>query len=209
MLYTTPRVPSGVRVERVVTFPAHDPAFTNNVWLIGDDSEVLVVDASHEARPIIDAVAGRQVTAVVCTHGHWDHVNAVADLAGALGAPVYLHPGDEFLWDEIVPFSLGFRLTDHGKMTVAGVDLHVLHTPGHTPGSVCLYAPALGAVFSGDTLFPGGPGATRWDYSCFDVILSSITTKLLVLPGDTAVLPGHGDATTIAAEAAERDSWRP
>ncbi|MDO4785119.1 MAG: MBL fold metallo-hydrolase [Propionibacteriaceae bacterium] len=196
-------------MERVVTFPQDDPAFTNNVWLIGNDEEVLVVDAAHHAHPIVEAVAGRQVKAIVCTHGHWDHVNAVAGLAEAVGAPVYLHPADEFLWDQVVPFSLGFRLTDDQRFEVAGLELRVLHTPGHTPGSVCLDASELGAVFTGDTLFPGGPGATRWEYSDFGTILASITDRLLVLPGDTAVLPGHGDATTIAAESAERETWKP
>ena len=93
------------------------------------------------------------------------------------------------------------------RITIAGVEMEVLHTPGHSPGAVCFYVPALGILFSGDTLFAGGPGATGRSFSDFGQIIQSITDQLLVLPQDTKVLTGHGDATTIGAEAPHRQEW--
>jgi glyoxylase-like metal-dependent hydrolase (beta-lactamase superfamily II) len=91
-------------------------------------------------------------------------------------------------------------LTEQSRLSVAGVDLEVLHTPGHSPGAVCLYAPALGVVFTGDTLFQGGPGATGRSFSDYDTLVDSIRKKLFELPRDTVVHTGHGDSTTIGAE---------
>jgi len=194
------------RVERVVTsgtfsLDGEDFDVDNNVWLIGDDSEVLIVDAAHDAAPIVAAVAGRRVVGIVCTHGHNDHINAVGDLHDAVQAPIHLHPGDRMLWDTVYPeVSPDRDLADGGTLSVAGTTLHVIHTPGHSPGSCCLYAPALDVVFSGDTLFQGGPGATGRSYSDYDTIVESIRTRLLGLPPDTVVHTGHGDDTTIGAE---------
>jgi len=200
------------RIERVVTsgvfsLDGQDFDVDNNVWLIGDDAEVLVVDAAHDADAILTAVGTRRVPAIVCTHGHNDHVNAAGALADATGAPVLLHPADRMLWDAVHPDRTPRPLSDGQWLEVAGVDLQVLHTPGHSPGGVCLYAGALDAVLSGDTLFRGGPGATGRSFSDFPTILASIRERLLALPPQTRVLTGHGDETTIGAEAADYDAW--
>lgn len=179
----------------------------NNVWLVGDDEEVVVVDAAHDAEAILAAVAGRRVVAVVCTHAHDDHVNAAPTLAEATGAPVLLHPDDAPLWRLTHDTAYDGELADGETLRVAGTTLHVLHTPGHAPGAVCLYAPDLGAVFSGDTLFAGGPGATGRSFSDFPTIVESIRTRLLVLPPETVVHTGHGDMTTIGAEAPHLEEW--
>ncbi len=180
----------------------------NNVWLIGDGDEVVVVDAPHEAAPILAAVAGRRVVAVVCTHAHNDHVNAAVEVAEATGAPILLHPDDRVLWDMTHPDRApDGALADGQSVEVAGTELTVLHTPGHAPGAVCLYAPALGALFSGDTLFQGGPGATGRSYSDFPTIVASIRDRLLTLPSDTRVHTGHGPSTTIGAEAPHLQEW--
>jgi len=173
----------------------------NNIWLIGDDDQVLVVDAAHDAAPIVEAVAGREVVAIVCTHGHNDHINVVQDLYDAVRAPVWLHPGDHMLWDQLhASVRPDHELADGTRFEVGGTSLQAVHTPGHSPGSSCLYAPELGALFSGDTLFNGGPGATGRSYSSFDTIVDSIRTRLLTLPEETVVYTGHGVVTTIGAE---------
>jgi glyoxylase-like metal-dependent hydrolase (beta-lactamase superfamily II) len=179
----------------------------NNIWIVGDDSDVVVFDAAHTAQPIIDAVAGRNVVAVVCTHGHNDHVTVAPELGEALDAPVLLHAGDEVLWRMTHP-DKDFRSVDDGLVLSAGdVEIRALHTPGHSPGSVCWYAPELGAVISGDTLFNGGPGATGRSFSDFPTILASISEKLGKLPADTVVYTGHGDSTVIGDEIVHYDEW--
>lgn len=204
--------PGGVRVERVVTSGVFELdggswEVDNNVWLLGDDREVLVVDAAHDAEAILAAVGGRRVVAIVCTHGHNDHVNAVGDLVRATGATASLHPDDRVLWDQSQTEPPGAELADGQVFTVGDVDLTVLHTPGHAPGACCLYAPALGVLLSGDTLFNGGPGATGRSFSDFPTIIDSIRDRLLSLPGDTVVLTGHGDPTTIGDEAPHLQEW--
>ena len=199
-------------VERLVTsgifsLDGQDFDVDNNVWLVGDDSEVVVVDAAHDAGAIIAAIGGRRVVAVICTHGHNDHITAAPDIAAATGADIHLHPDDRMLWDVVHPGVETVVLADGDVVTVAGTALRVLHTPGHSPGGVCLYAPDLGLVLSGDTLFHGGPGATGRSYSHFPTILDSIRERLLSLPADTRVLTGHGDETTIGAEASSYDEW--
>ncbi|NBE51472.1 MBL fold metallo-hydrolase [Streptomyces boluensis] len=195
-----------VRVERVVTsgtFSLDGETFDvdNNVWIVGDGAEVLVVDAAHDAAAITAAVAGRRVTAVVCTHGHDDHIGAAADLAEATGAPVLLHPADLELWRAAHPDrEPDAELADGMRLSVAGAEVRVLHTPGHSWGSCVLHVPSLGAVFTGDTLFHGGPGATGRSYSDRPTIEASIRDRLLTLPDGTVVHTGHGPDTTVAAE---------
>ena len=181
----------------------------NNIWLVGDDREVVVIDAAHDHRPILDAVAGRVVRAIVCTHGHNDHINAAVELADATGAPIFLHPDDTMLWESVYPDRrIDDALQDGRRLEVAGAELRVLHTPGHSPGGCCLHLPEQGVVFSGDTLFNGGPGATGRSFSSYDVVLDSIEHRLFRLPHDTRVLTGHGEPTTIGAEAAHLPDWR-
>lgn len=180
----------------------------NNVWLVGDDEEVVVIDAGHEAAPILEQVGERRVVAVVCTHAHNDHVNAAAEVADATVAPILLHPAEAPLWEMTYPDRRpDGELTDGQTITVAGTELEVRHTPGHSPGACCLYAPELGVLFSGDTLFNGGPGATGRSYSDFPTIVESITDRLLGLPPETQVRTGHGDSTTIGDEAPHRQEW--
>ncbi|SMG45353.1 MBL fold metallo-hydrolase [Agreia pratensis] len=180
----------------------------NNVWIVGDDRECVVIDAAHDADAILAAIGDRTVTAILLTHAHNDHIDAVAALQAATGAPVLLNDGDRMLWDAVYPDAApSSGLVDGQVITVAGTELEVLHTPGHSPGAVCFYAPSLGTVFSGDTLFNGGPGATGRSYSDFGTIIESITAKLLTLPADTVVLTGHGDSTTIGAEAPHLEEW--
>jgi glyoxylase-like metal-dependent hydrolase (beta-lactamase superfamily II) len=188
-------------VSGVFSLDGQDFDVDNNVWLVGDDDEVLVVDAPHDAAPIVEAIGGRRVTAIVLTHGHNDHVTAAVALREATGAPIWFNPQDRMLWDVVHADSAPDRdLTDGTRFDVAGTTLVALHTPGHSPGSTCLYAEDLGTVFTGDTLFCGGPGATGRSFSDKPTILESIRTRLLALPGDTVVRTGHGEDTTIAAE---------
>ena len=190
-----------VVVPGVFSLDGQDFDVENNVWLVGDDDEVLVLDAPHDAGPIVEAIGGRTVTAIVLTHGHNDHITAAVALREATGAPVWFHPADRMLWDVVHPDAAPDRdLAEGTTFDVAGITLTLLHTPGHSPGSSCLYAPALGTVFTGDTLFCGGPGATGRSFSNKPMILKSIRERLLTLPSDTTVRTGHGDDTTVAAE---------
>ncbi|MFC5925096.1 MBL fold metallo-hydrolase [Micromonospora vulcania] len=201
------------RVDHVVTagtFSLDGQTFDvdNNVWVLGDDTECVVLDAPHDVDAILALVGDRQVRAILATHAHDDHVRVAPELAEATGAPVLLHAADRVLWDLVHP-----QLPPHGELhdgqliEIAGGTLRVLHTPGHSPGACGFHAPELGAVFTGDTLFAGGPGATGRSYSDFDTIIRSIRTRLLTLPAETVVHTGHGDDTTIGAEAPHLQEW--
>ncbi len=201
------------RVEKVVTsgtfaLDGGEWAVDNNVWLVGNGDEVLVIDPAHDAEAVLSAVGGRRVVAVVCTHGHNDHVNAAVEVAAATDAEIALHPADLVLWrQEYGDLRPDLELAEGGFWEVAGSRLAVLHTPGHSPGGVCLYAPDLGVLFSGDTLFQGGPGATGRSHSDFGLIIASIRDRLLTLPPDTVVHTGHGDDTHVGREAPHLAEW--
>ncbi|KAB2339959.1 MBL fold metallo-hydrolase [Actinomadura rudentiformis] len=204
---------SNARIEHLVTsgtFSLDGGTWEvdNNVWIVGDDTEAIVIDAAHDADAIAAAVGGRELLAIVSTHGHDDHIDAAPALAARTGAPVLLHPDDLMLWKQRHPdVSPNGELADGQVITVAGTELRVLHTPGHSPGAVCLYAADLGTVFSGDTLFQGGPGATGRSFSDFPTIITSIRERLLSLPAQTVVRTGHGDSTTIGDEAPHLEEW--
>ena len=197
----------GLRIEHLVTsgtFSLDGGTWDvdNNVWIVGNDQECVVIDPAHDAAAIAAGVAGRTVTAILLTHGHDDHIAAVGEFRGLVKAPVYLHRDDWMLWDRVFPGTEPDHGIDDGDtFDVAGVRLVALHTPGHSPGSVSFYLKSEGTVFTGDTLFQGGPGATGRSFSDFPTITESIKSRLLTLPADTVVRTGHGDSTTVGAEA--------
>lgn len=207
-----------VRVDHAVssgTFSLDGETFDvdNNIWVVGDDEECVVIDAPHSVDDILAVVGERSVRAIVCTHAHDDHVRVAPALRervnGGTGAPILLHPDDRALWelthggpDDADGYLWDVDLADDLDIAVAGISLRVLHTPGHAPGAVCLYAADLGCVFTGDTLFHGGPGATGRSYSDRPTLEASIRARLFALPEETVVHTGHGEDTTIGAEAA-------
>ena len=197
-----------VRIDHAVssgTFSLDGETFDvdNNIWVVGDDDECIVIDAPHDVDDILAVVAGRKVKAIVCTHAHDDHVRVAPELRerveradpaaprrqAGVGADPHRPP-------------LGRRPRGRPDVKVGGAALKVIHTPGHAPGAVCLYVHDLGCVFTGDTLFEGGPGATGRSFSDEDQIKESIRSRLFDLPDETVVHTGHGADTTIGAERA-------
>ena len=180
----------------------------NNVWVVGDDTECIVIDAPHDVDAIMQVVGDRKVKAIVCTHAHDDHVRVAPQLSERTGAPVLMHPDDAPVWKLTHPERPpDDELSDGQMIAVGGTDIRVIHTPGHAPGAVCLYAADLGVLFSGDTLFNGGPGATGRSYSDFPTIVASIDRLNAEFPGNTTVHTGHGDSTTLDAESPHRQEW--
>jgi glyoxylase-like metal-dependent hydrolase (beta-lactamase superfamily II) len=173
----------------------------NNVWIVGSEDECVIIDSPHDAEAIISRVRGRKVLAILLTHAHNDHIGAAREVAEVVGAPIYLNPKDQVLWEQVYPDTKpDAPLADGDAFQVGGASLRAIHTPGHSPGSTCFLLEGEGTVFTGDTLFNGGPGATGRSYSDYPTILASIRDRLLTLPAETVVRTGHGDNTTIAAE---------
>ena len=179
-----------------------------NTWLVGDDDEVIVVDPGTDAEAVLAAVGEREILAVICTHGHAGHVAAAPAVAAAGEAPVFLHPADTLAWQEA---GLGTgpeaEMAPGGIFEVSEATLEVLHTPGHSPGSVSLYCEELGTVLSGDALLADGPGQHDGEYPDFPGQLSAIGAELLTLPEDTSVLPGHGEQISIGLAVRRFDAW--
>ena len=190
-----------ITTNGIFSLDGEDFDVTNNIWIVGDDREVVVFDPAHDHRPIETAVNGRKVTAIICTHGHNDHINAAGALADAVDAPITIHAADRMLWDVVYPTRQPDHDLEPGSIVkIAGHELGVLHTPGHSPGCCCFADTLNGVVLSGDTLFCGGPGATGRSFSNYPLILASIRSQLLSFPDHTIVHTGHGDSTTIGAE---------
>jgi glyoxylase-like metal-dependent hydrolase (beta-lactamase superfamily II) len=181
---------------------------SSNSWIVGDDEEVIVIDAGRDAAAVLDLVGEREVLAVICTHGHAAHTAAAVEVAARDEAPVALHPADRVYWrEEHAEENPDIDMEDGGVFEVSDVALEVLHAPGHTPGSVCIYSEDLRAVFTGDVLSAGGPVAHDNEFPDFARQLSSIGAHVLTLPGSTRVLPGHGDEFTVSAAEKRFDSW--
>jgi glyoxylase-like metal-dependent hydrolase (beta-lactamase superfamily II) len=195
-----------VRIENLVTsgtFSLDGGTWDvdNNVWVVGNDTECVIIDSPHDAAAIINQVRGRKVKAILLTHAHNDHIGAARKVADAVGAPIYLNPEDLVLWEQVYPDAAPDRYHGDGdEFQVGGETLRAIHTPGHSPGSTCFLLESEETVFTGDTLFNGGPGATGRSYSDYPTILTSIRERLLTLPPETVVRTGHGDNTTIGAE---------
>lgn len=179
----------------------------NNVYVLSVGDAVVVVDPSHDLDAIADQVGEREVRAILLTHAHNDHCELAPRAARRFNAPVYLHPDDDVLWQESNGNAPYLHLYDGQRFLLEGEEIRVLHTPGHSPGCVVLYLPGEETLLSGDTLFSGGPGATGRKYSDFDVIVESLRDVVFFLPAETRVLPGHGDATTVGAEADRIDEY--
>ena len=179
-------------------------AYDNRVYILScpETRKAVVIDAADEADRIITACDGLEVQAILTTHGHSDHIQAVDKVKAAFGVPFLLHPADR----EIAGRSFDEPLQDGQEYQVGTINVHVIHTPGHTPGSVSFVVEPV--IFSGDTLFPGGPGATRWPYSSFGQIMNSIEQKLMVHPDPTVVYPGHGVETSLGNERPHLEEWR-
>jgi glyoxylase-like metal-dependent hydrolase (beta-lactamase superfamily II) len=179
-----------------------------NTWLVGDTDEVIVVDPGRDAEAVLAAVSGREILAVICTHGHPGHVAAALAVAARDEAPVALHTRDVLAWRETHRGrEPDIEMQEGGIFEVADVALEVIHTPGHSPGSVSLYCEQLGVVFSGDALTADGPAPHAGEFPDFPGQLSAIGQELLTLPEETRVLPGHGEEVTVETVSKLFDSW--
>ncbi len=181
----------------------------NNVYAIACTAtgKALVVDAADRADLLRDLAADLDVVAVVQTHGHWDHVRAWAELADTDGWEIWGHRGDE----ELFPRPASRWLVDEDTLQVGDLEVKVLHTPGHTAGAIQLLVQGAerSHLFSGDSLFPGGPGNTWNDAQAFDRLMTGLERRIFgALGDDTWVYPGHGDDTTLGTERPHVSEWR-
>lgn len=189
---------TGVEIHQVVVGPVD-----NNVLVLRctETGDALLIDAANEHQRLLELCQDLGVRRVLETHGHWDHIQAVPELRDA-GYSVGVTAQDAGMlpsYDEVIE--------DDSVIEVGRLRLETIHTPGHTPGSMCFLLEGHPILFSGDTLFPGGPGATTFEGGDFPTIIDSIDRRLLTLPAETIVLPGHGDRTTIGAERPHLQEW--
>jgi hydroxyacylglutathione hydrolase len=179
-----------------------------NAWLIGDDEEVIVIDPGEDAGSVLEQLGEREILAVICTHGHAGHIAGAVEVAERDEAPTALHRADRLLWRTVHDGGdPEIEMADGGRFDVADVQLEVIHTAGHTPGSVSLYCEDLEVVFTGDALSAGGPVPDEGRFPDFPGQLTAIGERLLELPASTRVLPSHGEETSIGAAAKQFDGW--
>jgi glyoxylase-like metal-dependent hydrolase (beta-lactamase superfamily II) len=189
---------TGVEIHQVVVGPVD-----NNVLVLRctETGDAVLLDAANEHEKLLELCERLGVRRVLETHGHWDHIQAVPQLRDA-GYSVGVTAQDAGMlpsYDEVIE--------DESVIDVGRLRLHTIHTPGHTPGSMCFLLEGHPILFSGDTLFPGGPGNTTFEGGDFDTIIESVDRKLFTLAPDTIVLPGHGDRTTIGTERPHLQEW--
>ena len=187
-----------IEIHKLVVGPYDNNVFVMRCRATGD---AVLLDAANEHEKLLELCQRLNVRRVLETHGHWDHIQAVSQLRDA-GYSVGVTAEDAAMlpsYDEVIE--------DDSVIQVGQVRLHTIHTPGHTPGSMCFLVEGSPVVFSGDTLFPGGPGATKFEGSSFPTIIQSIDRRLLTLPETTLVMPGHGDDTTIGTERPHLQEW--
>lgn len=187
-----------IEIHKLVVGPYDNNVFVMRCRSTGD---AVLLDAANEHEKLLELCQRLNVRRVLETHGHWDHIQAVPQLRDA-GYSVSVTAEDAAMlpsYDEV--------LEDESVIQIGDVRLHTIHTPGHTPGSMCFLVEGSPVLFSGDTLFPGGPGATKFPGSSFPTIIESIDRKLLTLPETTLVMPGHGDDTTIGTERPHLQEW--
>ena len=189
---------TGWEIHKVVVGPVDNNVFVLRCRETGD---ALLIDAANEHDKLLDLCRSLGVRSVIETHGHWDHIQAVPQLRDA-GYQVHVTAEDA----EMLP-SYDQLIEDDSVITVGRLRLRTILTPGHTPGSICFALEGSPILFSGDTLFPGGPGATHFPGGDFPTIIRSIEDRLLTLPAETLVLPGHGDDTTIGTERPHLQEW--
>ncbi|MBW3601522.1 MAG: MBL fold metallo-hydrolase [Actinobacteria bacterium] len=205
--------PGGPALSRTVTLPSGRAVevrklsvgpMDNNAYLLVDpvEGQALLVDAAAEPARLLDQLRGVELVGVLTTHGHRDHWQALDTVADATGVPTWLHPADR----DLVPRVADHDAADGARVAFGGAEVRLVHTPGHTAGSVCAL---LGDshLFTGDTLFPGGPGNTFGDPEAFRTIMRSLRERLFTLPDRTWVYPGHGDDTTLGRERPHLDEW--
>jgi glyoxylase-like metal-dependent hydrolase (beta-lactamase superfamily II) len=189
---------TNVDVHKVVVGPYDNNVFTIRCRATG---EAVLIDAANEHEQLLALCRALGVRQVVETHGHWDHIQAVPQLRDA-GYQVAVTAADA---DRLPSYDL--LLEDEQVVQVGKLRVHTILTPGHTVGSICFQVEGTPLLFSGDTLFPGGPGATKFEGGDFAQIIQSIDRRLFTLPADTIVLPGHGTDTTIGTERPQLQEW--
>jgi glyoxylase-like metal-dependent hydrolase (beta-lactamase superfamily II) len=177
--------------------------YENNIFVVSEPAsgEAFVIDAGYEPETVAQAVQGLNVRSILITHGHRDHHEHAEQLRKLLGVPLGIGVDDVGM----LGFSPDFTIEDGQKLTFGSLALNAIHTPGHTPGSTCLLID--NHLFTGDTLFPGGPGNTHKDPQRFATIINSIRERLFTLPEDTNVYPGHGRDTTLGQERPHLQEW--
>jgi glyoxylase-like metal-dependent hydrolase (beta-lactamase superfamily II) len=189
---------TGIEVHEIVVGPVD-----NNVYVLRctETGDAVLLDAANEHERLLELCQRLGVTRVLETHGHWDHIQAVPELRDA-GYSVGVTAADAAMlpsYDEVIE--------DQSVVDVGRLRLHTIATPGHTPGSMCFLVEGHPVLFSGDTLFPGGPGNTTFEGGDFPTIIESVDRRLFTLPPDTLVLPGHGANTTIGTERPHLQEW--